>query len=127
MTAAADANVAVFDTNILIDFLNGIEPARAELDRFDKAVISLITWIEVMVGARPSEEQRLRAFLDRFECVPLDAGIAEITVALRRQHRLRLPDAMIWATACARDAVLITRNTRDFPADQPGLRVPYRL
>lgn len=127
MTAAADAGVAVFDTNILIDFLNGIEPARAELARFDKAVISLITWIEVMVGARPGEEQRLRAFLDRFECVPLDAGIAEITVEVRRRYRLRLPDAMIWATARARDAVLITRNTRDFPADQPGLHVPYQL
>ena len=125
MTAAA--GVAVFDTNILIDYLNGIEPARAELVRFDRAVISLITWIEVMVGARPGEDQPLRAFLGRFECVPLDAGIAEVTVELRREHRLRLPDAMIWATARTRGAVLVTRNTRDSPAGQPGLRVPYRL
>jgi hypothetical protein len=42
MTAAADASVAVFHTNILIGFLNWVEPAGAELARFDKAVATTV-------------------------------------------------------------------------------------
>ncbi len=37
----------------------------------------------------------------------------------------RLPDAIIWATAREASALLVTRNTKDFPADVPGVRVPY--
>lgn len=34
---------------------------------------------------------------------------------------------MIMATAQANGAILVTRNTRDFPAEMPGIRVPYTL
>jgi predicted nucleic acid-binding protein len=36
-------------------------------------------------------------------------------------------DAIILATAQSRGRVLITRNTKDFPAEMPGIRVPYTL
>jgi predicted nucleic acid-binding protein len=39
--------------------------------------------------------------------------------------RLRLPDAVIWASARAESALLVTRDTRDFPGDDPGVRIPY--
>lgn len=32
---------------------------------------------------------------------------------------------IIWATAQSESALLITRNTKDFPDDLPGVRVPY--
>jgi hypothetical protein len=51
--------------------------------------------------------------------------IAERAVALRRARRVKLPDALIWATAETQGALLVTRNTKDFPADAPGIRVPY--
>jgi predicted nucleic acid-binding protein len=48
--------------------------------------------------------------------------------ALRRERpRLKLPDAIILATAQTRGRVLVTRNTKDFPAEMPGIRVPYVL
>jgi predicted nucleic acid-binding protein len=56
----------------------------------------------------------------------LSIGIAEQAVALRRDRRVKLPDAVIWATARSMGALLVTRNTKDFPADDPGVRVPYR-
>jgi predicted nucleic acid-binding protein len=118
----------VFDTNILIDYLLGKEPARDELSRYPEARISAVTWIEVMVGARDvSEENRLRQFLGRFELIVLDAEVAETAAMLRSGYRLRLPDAVIWASAKQRDSILITRNTKDFPAGEPDIRVPYAL
>ena len=118
---------AAFDTNILVDYLNGVAGAKTELARVDERVISVVTWMEVMVGAAPAEEAPIRAFLSGFEVAPIDGAVAEEAVALRRERRLRLPDAVIWATARTRSALLVTRNTKDFPADEPGVRVPYRV
>jgi predicted nucleic acid-binding protein len=116
---------ALFDTNILIDYLNGVGEARDELSRYDERAISIITWMEVMAGAPPEVEAETRAFVDSFERVVIDDTIAEQAVALRREARIKLPDAIIWASAKARSMLLVTRNTRDFPADEPSVRVPY--
>ncbi len=40
----------LLDTNILIDYLNGVKSAKIELERFEDKAISVITWMEVMVG-----------------------------------------------------------------------------
>ena len=42
---------ALFDTNILVDYLNAVPEARTELQRYTERAISIITWMEVMVGA----------------------------------------------------------------------------
>jgi len=118
---------AAFDTNILVDFLNGVTAARSELARSDERLISVVTWMEVMVGTSADDEEAVRAFLRRFEVVDVDAAVADEAVRLRRQHRMRLPDAIIWATARSRTALLVTRNTKDFPARDVGVRVPYQV
>ena len=118
----------VFDTNILIDYLNGIQHASQELARYPAAAISTITWIEVMAGAEGrGEEKAIRSFLSRFRPIAVDRPLAEAAFMLRRQHRIRLPDAIIWATARSEGTLLITRNTKDFPEDEADIRVPYRL
>jgi len=118
----------VFDTNILIDYLLGKQPAKNELSRYPTARISVVTWIEVMVGAKNVEhELQLKRFLDRFEIIGLDISVAETAALLRNAYRLPLPDAVIWASAKARDSVLITRNTKDFPVSEPDIRCPYSL
>jgi predicted nucleic acid-binding protein len=111
----------------LIDYLNAVPQARAELQLYPRKAISIITWMEVMVGARSEVESATRAFLSGFEVVGLDETIAERAVDLRRSHRIKLPDAIIWATAQTRAMLLVTRNTRDFAADDPGVRLPYEL
>lgn len=119
---------AVIDTNILIDFLSGEDAADEELAQQDEPCISPISWMEVMVGAENfGEERRLKAFLTQFERVPIDDEVAEIAVDIRKTTRIRLPDAIIWATARRIGGVLVTRNTRDFPHGDPGVRVPYSL
>ena len=49
---------AVIDTNILIDYLNGIDAARLELARYDRPLISVITEIEVLAGIRSTEDEQ---------------------------------------------------------------------
>ena len=118
---------ALLDTNILIDYLNGVEAARVEIDRYDALMISPITWMEVMAGTNEDDRETVQSFLSRFQQVDIDAGVAEIAVDIRRNSRMRLPDAIIWASARRESALLVTRNTRDFPSDAPGIRVPYDL
>jgi predicted nucleic acid-binding protein len=118
---------ALFDTNILVDYLNAVPEARAELKRYPDKAISIITWIEVMVGVAPELEPETRNYLGSFDVIPVDALIADRAIGLRRKHKIRLPDAVIWATAQAQSRLLVTRNTKDFPANDPGVRAPYRL
>jgi predicted nucleic acid-binding protein len=118
---------ALFDTNILIDYLNGVGEARKELARYSHSSISVITWMEVLAGAKPDVTNATRAFLESFELIAIDQAVAERAVSLRQHHHIRLPDAIIWASAETGGMLLVTRNTRDFPSDMPGVRIPYAL
>jgi predicted nucleic acid-binding protein len=120
---------AVFDTNILIDHLRDVPAATAELQLYgrESKSISLITWIEVMAGATASNEGVTRGLLDEFLVLSITEDIAERSAVIRRDRRIKLPDAIIWATAQVSACVLVTRNTRDFPPDQVSVRVPYVL
>ncbi|MER1967958.1 type II toxin-antitoxin system VapC family toxin [Castellaniella sp. GW247-6E4] len=116
---------ALFDTNILIDYLGGIPAAKAELARYARPAISVITWMEVMAGVTREDEAMIRAWLTTFDRVALDETVADRAVSIRAQRRIRLPDAIIWASAQVHSMLLVSRNTKDFPPDEPGVRMPY--
>jgi hypothetical protein len=117
-----------FDTNILIDCLNGVEAGRAELRRARRRWISRISWIEVMAGIDEAGARLVEDFLAQFSIDELTEDIGRLAAAMRRERgNLRLPDAIILASAQSRGRILVTRNTRDFPARMPGIRVPYTL
>jgi predicted nucleic acid-binding protein len=120
-----------FDSNILIDLLRGQAEARAELRRavdLGRVWISRMVWIEVMSKGAGEGLERAKKLLSNFGVDELDSEIAERAAALRRDRpRLKSPDAIILATAQTRGRVLVTRNTKDFPANMPGVRVPYSL
>ena len=118
---------ALFDTSILIDFLRGVPAAREEFNRYEDKAIGVVTWMEVMVGTQAAAEHGTREFLDGFVLIGLDEAVAERAVALRRQHRLKLPDAIVWASAQVQAMLLVTRDTNGFPAGDPGVRIPYRV
>lgn len=119
---------AVFDTNILIDYLNGFQEARKELSLFEDKIISVITQIEVLSGAKTKEDERIiRNFLASFTISELDNHIADRTIDLRRTLRLKIPDAIIYATAKEQGCMVVSRNTKDFKEDWLDVRVPYKL
>lgn len=121
-----------FDANILVDALWDHPPAHEEIRRASargaRIWISRMAWIEVLSkGSEATLREALR-FLGRFSIDEIDEDTALRAASLRRERpRLKSPDALILASAQVRGRVLITRNTRDFPEQMPGIRVPYRL
>ncbi len=119
---------AVFDTNILIDYMLGVEKAKHTLTQFQDPAISIVTWIELLVGARNSqEEQSLEGFLARFTHIDIDTVLARRAARIRRQHRLKLPDAIVLATAEELNCPLVSRNEAAFRFTPDRLVVPYHL
>jgi predicted nucleic acid-binding protein len=53
--------------------------------------------------------------------------VAERAFPLSRRGRIKLPDAILQATAEVAVRVLIARNTRDFPSGTLRVRIPYTL
>lgn len=120
------------DANILIDALLEHDPARREIMRIAasgaRMWVSRIAWIEVLSKGNDAVVRDAVVFLNRFGLDEIDDEISHRAAALRRERpRLKSPDAIILATAQIRGRVLITRNTKDFPAEMPGIRVPYIL
>jgi hypothetical protein len=117
----------LFDTNILIDYLNGVELAKIELERYADKAISSITWMEVMVGATPDTEAAIKRFLITFINLPIDERVASVAVMLRKKYGVKLPDAIIWATAQVNKRILVTRDTKDLFQDTAGVYIPYQM
>lgn len=119
---------AVFDTNILIDYLKGTAAAADELARFEVKAISIITYIEILVGLDDKPViASVKNFLNTLTIISVDKKIADLSVVARKKYKLKVPDAIIFATAQSLDALLVTRNTKDFSSSIPIVRVPYAL
>lgn len=121
-----------FDANIVIDALVGYEPARVEIRRAiglgARAWISRMVLVEVLSKGSGAVLRDTEVFLAGFGVDEVDAEIASRAAALRRERpRLKSSDAIILASAMVRGRVLVTRNVKDFPANMPGIRVPYIL
>jgi Ribbon-helix-helix protein, copG family len=69
---------------------------------------------EVLVGADSTTGRGTRDFLEGFALLAIDEPVAERAVVLRRAHRLKLPDAIIWGSAQVHSMLLVTREGRAF-------------
>ena len=117
---------AVFDTNILVDYLMGRDEAQQEFDRYSRRAISIVTLMELQSASRSeAESDVIDLFLREFRVIEINRQVARRAAEIRRRTGVRLPDAIIWATAQMESAQLVTRNTKDFPADDPAIRIPY--
>ncbi|MFM7292668.1 MAG: PIN domain-containing protein [Planctomycetia bacterium] len=117
---------AVIDSDVLIDFLRGMPAAAAEINAYDDPLYSVISWMEVMVGAESDEERiAAEALFDSMRRIELSLAVARTAVDLRRQLRLKLPDAIVLATADREGCILVTRNAKDFDPRDPRVRIPY--
>ncbi len=116
-----------FDSNIVIDWLNRQPEAKAELLRYKRHRISRIVWTEVLAGEELQDRDGVRQVISAFDVIEIDARTALAAADIRHRTRMKLMDAYILATAQVNGAILITRNTKDFPAEMPGIRVPYTL
>jgi len=99
---------AVVDTDIVIDHLRGHRRLGAE----QVLAYSTVTRCELFAGTDAAAA--VRTVLDALVEVDIDRRIAETAGAIRRDHGLAIPDALVAATALGLGIPLVTRNARHF-------------
>ncbi|OGZ97901.1 MAG: hypothetical protein A3G49_01025 [Candidatus Sungbacteria bacterium RIFCSPLOWO2_12_FULL_41_11] len=110
----------VLDTNAIIYFLKGDTDVSVFFrDIFQKDVpiyISAVTEVELFSFQPLSQKEieNIEEVLKTLVTIPVDSRLARLAGFLRRQHRLKIPDSVIAATALLTGSTLITRNIRDF-------------
>ena len=106
----------LIDTNIIIDFSENRLPLNAKpflAEIIDKEPnISIINKIELLGFSLVTSE--IIEFTDVANIINLTEDIANQTIKIRKKHKIKLPDAIIAATALAHNLTLISRNTKDF-------------
>jgi predicted nucleic acid-binding protein len=119
---------ALFDSNIIIDALNGHRKAKSEIAAWPDRAICVISFVEVMAGVLAGKEKVTRDFLLGFKMIDVDSDVAEYAVSIQAERRLSLADAIIVATAQATGRTLITRDTKlQNEFDDPVVFVPYQF
>ena len=99
------------DTNAIIYLLKGNACMKPYLDT--RIALSVISYMELLSfsGITQQEERSIRAFTGMCRMLPIDNTIIEQTIKLRRQYRIKLPDAIIAATALSYELPLITADS----------------
>lgn len=115
----AKNQLVLCDTNILIAVIRGDQKIIEQLTSisWENLFISIITYGEVLIGARKSEGRKTKAFLKSFQVIDLDAGISKHLREIFNEayyHKNLMADALIAATALEYDIPLWTKNKRDF-------------
>lgn len=111
----------LWDSNTIIYFLQQQFPPGAEkfiddLIKVEQPVISAITEIELLCWKAATEKdlEVLHHFINDALVIELEQAIKFKTAEIRKTHRIKLPDAIIAATALVYDFTLLTRNVADF-------------
>jgi predicted nucleic acid-binding protein len=103
-------NRFLLDTNILLYLIGKKIPVEALPE--GEFSVSFVTELEVLSypSITPKEKQQLNQFLHDIPVIDITAEIKERTITLRKKYNLRLPDAIIAATALQLDATLVTND-----------------
>jgi len=105
------------DTNVIIDFFAGRIPEQGiTFISSLPPIISVITEMEVLGWYEPEPTQllRLQTFVNAANVLHLNRDIINKTIQIRQIVKIKLPDAIIGATAIVHDLTLLTRNESDF-------------
>ncbi|MBW6533599.1 MAG: type II toxin-antitoxin system VapC family toxin [Mariniphaga sp.] len=124
----------LIDSNTVIDYIAGLHPEKA-LKWLNQIIdeeinVSVITKIEVL-SYNPDIEDNYQILIEFFESTAvfsLTEEIVDRTICLRQKQKIKLPDAVIAATALVNELTLISRNTKDFK-NIKGLEIvdPYKI
>ena len=128
------------DTNVLIYFLEGIEPQASKVEKIlnltmksqDEGIISTITLAEVLTGFYMAEDEKKAnkakkllndLTLNSFKIVPVTFEIADLAANLRAKRGGRLPDALIVATALNQAANFVYSQDRDLQRFNKDIKI----
>jgi predicted nucleic acid-binding protein len=130
-------DAVVIDASVLIGFLDGSDPhhvtavagLRAQIEAGSRLLISASVYSEILV--RPTQlglADEIDAALDGLEIgiVPIGRAAGRRAAAIRAVQPVRLPDALVLATALEQEASLLTLDKRlQRVAEILGLDVPH--
>ncbi|MDR0834528.1 MAG: type II toxin-antitoxin system VapC family toxin [Candidatus Symbiothrix sp.] len=106
----------LIDTNVIIDFSQQrFTPniARQVAEILDNTpIISAITQIELLGFS--IVPQQMKDFVDVADILNISQSVIFKTIEIRRSYKIKLPDAIIAATALENNLILLTRNSSDF-------------
>ncbi len=128
------------DTNILIYFLEGIEPQASKVEKIlstfmkteDEGIVSTVTVAEVLTGfymaGDANKASKIKKLLNdltlnSFKIVPVTFEVADLAANLRAKRGGRLPDALIVATALNQSANIVYSEDRDLQRFNKDIKI----
>ena len=121
----------LLDTNILVYHLNKSIPVQS-IEKIRQILknhfnISIISKMELLGFRRhsPQSYKKSESFLENAVIIGLDDEIVDTVIQLRRNKRIKLPDAIIAATARVNQWTLVTRNENDFSGIELTILNPF--
>ena len=121
----------LIDSDVIIDHLRGIGNFGKIINNTsnNKCHISVISIVEVYSNLFPNEYKVVEMLLSELKIVNLDMIISKLAGNYRmifyKSHSLKIPDAIIAATAKFTNTILVTKNLKHFPMDDIQKIKPY--
>jgi predicted nucleic acid-binding protein len=104
-----DSNIIIYVAKKQLDPVGFIQPE-------DELFISDISYMETLGFPFPDENEKreTQALLDILFRFSIEEPIVQKVVEIKQQRRIKLPDAIIAATAIVHNCAIVTRNVSDF-------------
>lgn len=118
---------AVLDSNLIIFFSKGLINLAKLRSKYDGFYVSVITYIEVYAYefTVQTEKDLINEFFNNIEIIEINKEIADLAIAYRKNKskKIKLPDAVILATAKFANADLLTDDWKDFQTIDASVNV----
>lgn len=101
----------LLDTNAIIYIQKGLVKESLPDTEISLSVISRIELLS-FPDLSTNDKVLLNEFLSIFEVIPLSLEIENLTIEMRRKHKLKIPDSIVCASAIASDSILITNDRK---------------
>lgn len=107
---------AIFDSDILINYSKEEINLDIYFNSYEKINISVITYMEIFgyEFKNKNEENLLKSIMEKIDTININEDIINKVIEVRKKFKVKLPDAIIFATATYLNADLITINEDDF-------------
>jgi len=121
----------LIDSDVIIDHLRGIGNFGKIINNTsnNKCHISVISIVEVYSNLFPNEYKVVEMLLSELKIVNLDMIISKLAgnyrMIFHKSHSLKIPDAVIAATAKFTNTILVTKNLKHFPMNDIKIIKPY--
>jgi len=111
-----NGNRGLLDSNVIIDASKGIVSVQDIVANYDDLFTSIICYVETLgyKFADETEKKIVKQILENIEIIELNRDIADIAIEYRKNNKIKLPDALVLASAKYLNADLLTSNVSDF-------------